>query len=74
MHTPLPHLAKGLRLVYLHGLYVLKIPGETAHHLPLWVDLTLFENPTFRARNDALWRPSWQRRRLEKEARSHERA
>jgi hypothetical protein len=47
VHTPLPHLTEGLGFMYLHGLDVLEIPSKTAHHLPMWVDLTLFENPTF---------------------------
>ena len=73
-HTPLLHLAKRLGLVHLHSLDVLKIPGETAYHLPLWIDFTLLKNQTFRARDDALWCPSWQRCRLENKTRSQERA
>jgi hypothetical protein len=58
----------------LHSLDVLKIPGETAHHLPLWVDFTLLENQTFGARDDAFWCPSRQGCRLENKTRSQERA
>ncbi len=58
IYKPFSQLTESLGFVYLHGLDVLKVPCETAHYLPVWVYFTLFDDPAFRARNDALWRPS----------------
>jgi hypothetical protein len=47
VHIPLFYLTECLSLVYLQSLDVLEISSETAHDLALWVNLTLFEDPTF---------------------------
>ena len=64
IHKPFSKLTESLGFVYLHSLDVLKVPGKTANHLPVWVYFTLFDDPAFGARND-VFRPSRYCPRLE---------